>query len=65
LSTIGTVAASRKPGMDAAAYVRESITNTNAFVVQGFQPNVMPTTFGQTLNAEQIDQLVNFLLEQK
>jgi mono/diheme cytochrome c family protein len=65
LSTIGTVAATRKPGMDAAAYIRESIVNTNAFVVPGFQPNVMPATFGQTLTPEQIDQLVNYLLEQK
>jgi mono/diheme cytochrome c family protein len=64
-STIGTVAATRKPGLDAAGYIRESIVNPNAFVVPGFQPNVMPQTYGQTLTPEQIDQLVNFLLEQK
>jgi mono/diheme cytochrome c family protein len=65
LSTIGTVAATRKPGTDAAAYIRESIVNTNAVVAPGFQPNVMPATFGQTLTPEQVDQLVNYLLEQK
>jgi mono/diheme cytochrome c family protein len=65
LGTIGTVAATRKPGTEAAAYIRESIVAPNAFVVQGFQTGVMPQTYNQTLTAEQIDQLVAFLLEQK
>jgi mono/diheme cytochrome c family protein len=65
LITIGAEAATRKPGMDAAAYIRESIVAPNTFVVQGYQPNVMPTTYGTSLTPEQIDQLVNYLLEQK
>jgi mono/diheme cytochrome c family protein len=65
LSTIGTVAATRKPGMDAAAYIHESIVSPNAFVTQGYQPGLMPQTFGQALSSEQIDQLVNYLLELK
>jgi hypothetical protein len=64
-STIGTTAATRKPGMDAAAYIRESIVDPNAFVVSGYQPGLMPPNFGQLMTPEQIDQLVNYLLEQK
>jgi mono/diheme cytochrome c family protein len=65
LSTIGTQAATRKPGMSAADYLRESIINPNAFIVQGYQAGVMPGTYGQTLSNEQLDQLVAYLLEQK
>ena len=65
LSNIGSTAATRKPGTDAQAYLRESIVDPNAFVVQGFQPNVMPGTYRQTLTPEQLDALVNYLLDQK
>lgn len=44
------------------AYVRESIVKPNAYVVPGFQPNVMTQTFGQTLSATQLDALVAYLL---
>ena len=65
LSDIGTVGATRKPGMDAQAYIRESIVQPNAFVVEGFQPGIMPQTYDQALSDEQLDALVNYLLEQK
>ena len=65
LSTIGSSAATRKSGTDAKGYLHERIVNPNAFVVQGFQPNVMPGTYGQTLQPQQIDALVNYLLEQQ
>jgi mono/diheme cytochrome c family protein len=65
LTNIGTVAETRKPGVSAADYIRESIVNTNAFIAPGFQPGVMPGTYGQTLSPEQLDQLVAYLLEQK
>lgn len=65
LSTIGAQAATRKPGMSAEAYLRESIVNPNAFVVSGYQAGVMPATYSQTLSSEQLDQLVAYLLEQK
>lgn len=44
------------------AYVRESIVKPNAFVVSGFQPSVMPGTFGQTLTALQLNGLIAYLL---
>jgi mono/diheme cytochrome c family protein len=65
LSTIGTVAGTRKPGMSAEDYIRESVTNPNAFVVPTFQPGVMPGTYGQTLSQDQLNQLIQYLLEQK
>ena len=61
---IGTDAASRKPGMSAQDYIHESIVNPNAFVVSGYQPGVMPGTFGSLPPAD-IDALVQYLLEQK
>ena len=62
---IGTQAATRKPGMSAEDYIRESIVNPGAFVVSGFQNGLMPATFGQSLSKEQQDLLVQYLLEQK
>ena len=43
------------------AYIKESILTPNAKVVKGFQPNVMPATFGTQLKPEQIDQLVAYI----
>ena len=63
LTNVGSVAGTRKPGMEARDYIRESITNPNAFVVQGFQPNVMPS-FAQLPPAD-VDALTDYLLEQK
>ena len=41
LAGVGARAASRKPGMKAAAYLVESLLTPSAFVVPGF-PNIMP-----------------------
>jgi len=64
LSHIGTEAASRKPGMDASAYLHESIVAPQAYLVAGFGPT-MPPTFGQTLTPDEINQVVAFLLGKK
>ncbi len=53
---------------DAAGYIRESIVNPNAYIVPDAQyhtsdgQSVMPKNFGQTLTAQQIDDLVAFLM---
>jgi mono/diheme cytochrome c family protein len=65
LSHIGTDAATRKPGMDAAAYIDESIRTPQVFVVPGPWPAPMPPNFTQTLTAEEINQLVAYLLSRK
>jgi mono/diheme cytochrome c family protein len=46
-----------------AAFVRESIVDPNKEIAPGYQPNIMPGNFGQTLTPKQIDDLVAFLLQ--
>jgi mono/diheme cytochrome c family protein len=46
-----------------AEFVRESIVDPNAEIAEGFQPNVMPQTYGQQLTSKQIADLVAFLLQ--
>ena len=62
LNGIGTRAATQKPNTTADAYIRESEQNPNAFVVQGFQPNVMVAFSGTN---QELDNLVAFLLAQR
>lgn len=63
LSNIGNVAATRKPGTSAEAYIRESILQPGAFVVSGFQ-NIMPPYQG-VLGDEEVNQLVQYYLTRK
>jgi cytochrome c oxidase subunit II len=46
-----------------ADFARESIVDPNAEIAKGYQPNVMPQTYGQQLNSKQIADLVAFLLQ--
>jgi cytochrome c oxidase subunit II len=46
-----------------ANFIRESIVQPNAKIAPGFQPNVMPSTFGQSLSQQQLDSLVEYLLQ--
>jgi cytochrome c2 len=57
-------AGSTRPGYSAEAYLYESITNPNAYVVQGFQSGVMPQIFSQTLTPQQIADVIAFLKQQ-
>lgn len=43
------------------AYLKESITTPNAKVVDGFQPGIMPQTFGTSLTAAEIDGLIAYI----
>jgi mono/diheme cytochrome c family protein len=49
-------------GLSAEEYIRQSLLDPSAFLVEGFQDGVMPQTFGDTLTEEQINDLVAFLL---
>jgi cytochrome c oxidase subunit II len=42
-------------------YLTNSIINPNLQIVNGFQPNVMPGTFGQTLDAGQIQAILAYI----
>ncbi|MBI5670302.1 MAG: c-type cytochrome [Chloroflexi bacterium] len=61
LAGIASRAADRVPGMAAEAYLRESILNPGAFVVPGF-PDAMQKNLGEHLSAEQINDIIAFLL---
>ena len=43
------------------AYIRESIVQSDLFVVGDYPAGVMPLTFGDTLSSEELDMMVNFL----
>ena len=64
LDELPNVAGSREAGLDAAAYVEQSIVTPDAFVVPGFPPGLMPKTFSQRLTPDQIQALVHYLLKQ-
>ena len=53
-------AGTRVAGLSAKAYLEQSIRNPNAFVVEGFSPNVMPMTFGD-LSAVEMQDLIAYL----
>ncbi len=60
LTQIATNAASRVPGQSAEEYIRQSILNSTAFVVPGFQP-IMPSFQGQITDQE-LNDLVRYLM---
>jgi cytochrome c oxidase subunit 2 len=45
-------------------YIRESIVEPNAVVVEGFPEGTMPANYGKDLSQEQLDALVAYLVEQ-
>jgi cytochrome c oxidase subunit 2 len=46
-----------------ADFIRMSIIDPNAEIAPGFEPNVMPPTFGDQLSDAELTALVNFLLK--
>lgn len=47
-------------GLDAEAYIRQSILEPEIYLNEGYQ-NLMPPTYGQQLSAEELDALVAYL----
>ena len=64
LGNISNVAATRVAGKAAPDYIHESIVNPSAFIVPGYQDNIMPKTF-KDLPTDQIDALVAYLMGRK
>ncbi|HLY25914.1 MAG TPA: c-type cytochrome [Aggregatilineales bacterium] len=62
LKGIASRAGSRIPGESAQQYLHDHIVNPNNFVPQGFNPGVMPADFGTRLSAQQINDLVAYLM---
>ncbi len=61
LDGVATRAADRVPGMSAKEYLRQSIVDPSAYVVEGF-PDAMLKNFDELLTDQEIDDLVAFLL---
>jgi cytochrome c2 len=64
LDGISTRAGTQRPDYPPEAYLYQSITNPNAFVVDGFQGGIMPQTFKDTLSPQQLADVIAFLKAQ-
>ena len=62
---VATRAETRVPGMTAEEYLRQSILDPNAYIVEGFSSDMAPPNFAELLTDEQVDDLVAFLLTLK
>ena len=59
---LATRAASRIPGYSAETYIRESIVSPNAYLVEGYTAGIMPQNFAETMTAQQLDDILAFLM---
>ena len=50
------------PGLDAESYLRESVLDPDAYVVEGYRPDQMLDIYDDRLSDERIDALVEYLL---
>ena len=66
LTQIATVAADRVEGQSAEEYIRTSILNPGAYVVEqcptGPCANIMPQNYGEQLSTQELDDIVTYLL---
>jgi cytochrome c oxidase subunit 2 len=54
-------AAGKTKAADLAGFIRESITDPNAYIAKNFAPNVMPGDFGTKLSSKQLDDVAAYL----
>jgi cytochrome c oxidase subunit II len=64
LDQLASSARENGEGKSLEEYVRESIADPNAVVVEGFAEGTMPQNYEQDLSPEQLDALVAYLVEQ-
>ena len=65
MAGIATRAETRVSGQAAADYIRESIVDPEAYLVEGFPSGTMPKVWQDELTPEQIDQLIAYLMTLK
>jgi cytochrome c oxidase subunit 2 len=51
----------QKAGKPLADFIRQSVTDPNAYIEKGYPKNVMPQTFGKSLSKQELDALVQYL----
>jgi ferredoxin len=62
LAGVGERAATRVEGLDAEAYLRQSILDPDAYIVDGFRAGQMLDIYGDRLSPEQIESLIDYLM---
>jgi cytochrome c551/c552 len=62
LDTAPTSDAKADNNMDLTAFVLQSIKDPDAYIAKGFNKGIMPTTFGSSLSATQLNDLAAFIV---
>ncbi len=62
LSNIGSRAGSTVKGMDARAYLRQSIVDPDAYLAGGYQEGIHYRGYGKVLTGQQIEDLIAYML---
>ena len=65
MAGIGSRAGSTVAGQSAEDYLKESILDPDAYLVEGFPAGTMPQVWQDELTSEQVDQLVAYMLTLK
>jgi cytochrome c553 len=65
LSNIGNRANTTVPGQSAEEYLRTAITNPDAYLAGSYQDGIMYRDYAQALTAQQINDLVAYMLTLK
>lgn len=65
LANIGNEAVEMVPKMAAEEYLRQSIIQPDAFIVDSFPAGTMPKVWGDVLSEQQVNQLIAYLLTLK
>jgi len=62
LDGLATRAGTTVSGLTAEEYIRQSILDPSAYIVEGFQDGVMPRNFGEILSEAELNDLIAFLM---
>lgn len=62
LLNIGQRAATREDGLSATDYIRQSILEPNAYVVEGYTANLMPQNFADIFTEQDLSDLIAYLM---
>jgi cytochrome c oxidase subunit II len=53
----------KKAGQPLVSFIKQSIVDPNAYITPGYQPGIMPPSFGTTMTATQINALVAYIAQ--